>query len=95
MIPDLKITVKYGNGGSSTVDVKPRSQIAFERKFDVGITAAFGAAEGLRFEHIYFLAWHASKSSADFDDWLDTVDGIDFEVGANADPTPPVPSDGQ
>ena len=94
MIPNLKMNVSYSNGGLSTVEVKPRSQIAFERKFDMGIAAAFGTgSDGLRFEHLYFLAWHASKSSAEFDAWIDTVEGIDMEIEA-VDPTPPVPSDG-
>jgi len=87
------MTVKYSNGGESVVDVKPRSQIAFERQFNVGIVTAFGASEGLRFEHIYFMAWHAANTGASFDDWLDSVDGIDMEVGSS-DPTLPVPSAG-
>lgn len=94
MIPNLKMTVNYTNGGASTVDVKPRSQIAFERQFDIGIAAAFSNANGLRFEHIYFMAWHASKTNQPFDDWLESVDGIDMEVGDPADPTLPVPSAG-
>lgn len=88
------MTINFANGAKSVVEVKPRSQIAFERKFNMGIAAAFGGgADGLRFEHLYFMAWHASKASQEFDDWLDLVDGIDMEVEA-VDPTPPVPSDG-
>ena len=94
MIPNLKLTVRYVNGGDSVVDVKPRSQIAFERQFDTSITTAFANAQGLRFEHIYFLAWHAAKTGAPFDDWLDSVDGIDMEVDGSADPTPATPSPG-
>lgn len=94
MIPNLKLTVKYDNGGSSNVDVKPRTQIAFERKFDLSMTEAF-TDQSLRFEWLYFMAWHASKTSVEFDEWMETVEGIDMEVdGTDADPTSPVPSAG-
>ena len=94
MIPNLKLTVMYESGATSTVDVRPRSQIAFERQFDIAIAEAFGDEKGLRFEHIYFLAWHASKASQPFDDWLELVENIDMEVDGSADPTPAAPSDG-
>lgn len=90
----MTMTVTYANGGDSKVEVKPRSQIAFERKFDRSIADAFGSADALRFEYVYFLAWHASKSTVDFDDWLDSVEGIDMEVAGQPDPTAPVPSAG-
>lgn len=90
MIPNVKLTVKHADGTTSIADVRPRSQIAFERKFDMSITAAFASG---RHEYLYFMAWHASRSADGFDDWMETVHGIDVEVEA-ADPTRPVPPAG-
>ncbi len=94
MIPVLKLTVHYTNGGVSTVEAKPRSQVAFEQKFNMPLSQAFSNELGTRFEHLYYLAWHASKAGQEFAAWLDEVENIDIEVEA-ADPTTATPSDGK
>lgn len=96
MIPTTKLTVTYSDGRTEEVVVRPRTQIAFERHYNIAIAAAFDpeSSTGMRLEHMYFMAYHASKSAVEFDDWVDTVDGIDVEVEGTVDPTPPVPSAG-
>ena len=97
MIPTTKLTIEYANGDRSEVVVKPRTQVAFERKFNTAIAVAFDpeSPNGMRFEYMYFMAWHASRASQEFDVWLDLVEGIDVEVDESEGPTPPAPSDGQ
>lgn len=46
-------------------------------------------AERVQAEHTYFLAWHAARDTRPFDDWLETVDAIDWRIGESADPTTP------
>lgn len=96
MIPNTKVTIRFLDGATSECVVRPRTQIAFERKFNVAITSVFNpeAPGAMRFEYLYFMAYHASKASQEFDVWLDLVDGIDVEVEDTVDPTLPVPSGG-
>jgi hypothetical protein len=96
MIPTVKITVSFVDGAKSEVLVKPRTQIAFERKYNTSIGRAFDpeSPAGTRLEYSYFLAHHASRASQDFDVWIDLVDGLEVEVEGSVDPTPSTPSDG-
>jgi hypothetical protein len=58
--------------------VKPRTVLAFERKFGMGLAKAFSTDQ--RMEHIYFLGWESMRSSGHvvkpFESWLDEVDEV-------------------
>jgi len=78
---DLAVTHKDG----TTVDVvcKTADYIAFETNFDKPISVI----EQGRLTYLLWLAWHASKrvghTDAGFDEWVDTVDGIESKDGDN------------
>lgn len=57
-------------------------------------TAAFGRwfGETFRTEWTYFLAHHAARTSLPFDEWIETVDAIEWRFGERVDPTQPGPS---
>jgi hypothetical protein len=98
----FKFNVTFTGGETVEATAGPRTQVAFERQFNTPLTDLIQADQdgvndkgepnvtGVHFksEHLYWLAWHALKSQAPFDDWLDTVDEIGFDVAA-ADPTRP------
>jgi hypothetical protein len=60
--------------------VRPRTVLAFERKFGMGMAKAFGTDQ--RHEHIYFLGWEAMRSSGHvvkpFETWLDEVEEVEL-----------------
>lgn len=43
-------------------------------------------------EHTSFLAWHASRDNRTFDEWLDTVEEIEWGFAGVVDPTRPTVS---
>jgi hypothetical protein len=102
-----KLSVTYENGEKVDVTAGPRTQVAFEREHKVPLSDVITfdsdgvdddgkpnvTAVHFMSSHMYWLAWHASKSPLGFDDWLDTVDEIEMDVDA-ADPTPPAPQAG-
>lgn len=60
---------------------------------DVDVAAfARWFGEAFRTEWTCYLAWHASRSTVDFDEWLDTVESVDWRFHEAVDPTRPVPS---
>lgn len=63
-----------------TLPVKPRTVLAFERKFGMGMAKAFSTDQ--RHEHIYFLGWEAMRSSGHvvkpFDAWLDEIEEVEL-----------------
>lgn len=84
---NLKLTVKYGDGTAAEVKTGPRTEVEFERKFNVGLVEAFQKEDAMRLEWLYFLAWHASKSKAPFDDWLDSIETVEVEGASAPDPS--------
>lgn len=94
MIPQMKLTIEYSDGARAEVAIRPRTQVAFEQKFNIALGDAFTEDGAVRFEHLYFLAWHAGRASQEFAVWLDLVEGIEVEVDGPVDPTPPILSDG-
>lgn len=89
----LKMTVTFIDGREpKQVVVLPVSQVAFERHFKCSLTVAFNGESSL--EHLFFLAWHASRTGMEFDPWLETVEGIDVGTPDAVDPTNPPPSAG-
>lgn len=58
------------------IEVSPRVIVEFERQFQTGIGRAFQNDQ--RLEHIYWLAWKASKDTKPFEQWLDDV--VDVQI---------------
>jgi len=65
--------------GEHDVPVTPASVVAFEREFQTGLGRAFQTEQ--RAEHIYWLAWKATKSKVTFDKWLDTLVDVQISEG--------------
>lgn len=82
----MTMTVTYEDGRTADVVVAPVTQVAFEREHGCGI-GVLGTDQKL--SHAYWLAWHASRTTVTFDDWLGTVESIDMEVD---EPTPTQPA---
>ena len=82
MILTFNVTDKDGN--TSTVRTRLATEIAFERKFDLSYGEAFNKK---RHEHFYFMAWHATKTDVEFDDWVETVTAIEVEDTDTPDPS--------
>jgi hypothetical protein len=62
--------------GEDEIGVSPRVIVEFERQFQTGIGRAF--QQDQRVEHVYWMAWKASRSTKTFDDWLDGV--LDVQI---------------
>jgi len=73
----LLLDIEVDDGTRTQVPVLPRTQVAFERHFSTP-DHPVRLSSDVSMEHLYWLAWHASKQTAEFDVWLDTV----VEVGA-------------
>lgn len=85
----LSIEVTYDDGRTEAVDVRPATQVAFEREHKTSLGRL--ATEQLMSD-LYWLAWHASRTASSFDEWLESVDGVaPVEDAAGVDPTPPAP----
>lgn len=67
-------------GETQTLNITPRTAVAFERHFKTGLAKAFGQEQ--RLEHLYWLAWEALRASGvsvkPFDTWLESVDKVEF-----------------
>lgn len=83
----INIKVNYLDGRSVDVKAGPVTQVAFEREHKVGIVAI--ATEN-KLSHVYWLAWHASRSGTEFDAWLESLESVEFDV-SSPDPTKPAP----
>lgn len=86
----IKIAVEI-DGATTEYVVTPRAQVDFERKFDLGL------GDIARTDHVYYLAYATMKSAgattADYDTWLNTLDGAEMGSDESA-PLDPDPSDG-
>ena len=82
----MKVTVEKTDGSRNTYAVLPKTQVAFERHFKVGLAAAQG--ENARLEFVYWLAWDAEHTAGNvvkpFDSWLDDIVAVEPE----SDPGP-------
>ena len=97
----LQFTVTYLSGEKATVESRPATEVAFERKFDRNIASMFfrDASGGdvnvaqvlaeLRSDCMYFLAWHSARSDKPYEEWLELVNGIEWDFVDTADPTNP------
>lgn len=87
---NLSLKVTYLDGTNAEVKTRPATEVAFERHFDRTFADLFDG--NARHEWVYFLAHHASKSAAPFEEWLETVNGIVFGGVASPDPSLAAPS---
>ncbi len=79
----LKLAVEKADGSSVSLSLLPKTIVAFERHFGVGLSAL---QQG-HMEHVYWLAWDAEnlKIRAQggvtklFDDWLDDIADVEVE----------------
>lgn len=78
---NFNMSVKMDGEEQPTVyPVKPRTVLAFERHFKVGMGTAF--TKEPKMEHQYWLAWECMRSSGiavkPFETWLEQVDEVEI-----------------
>jgi hypothetical protein len=81
-----RIAVVKTDGTTTEYQITPRTVVAFERFFKVGLAAAF--TNDQKMEHLYWLAWDAERIAGSvvplFDKWLETV--VSVEMAADVNP---------
>ena len=87
----IALKVAYVDGREQAVMVSGPDLIAFERQFDKPMTTISSG----RIEYLYWATWHSLKRrnlvTAEFDEWVDTVDGVTDDEAGSAD-LPPLES---
>lgn len=77
-----RITVTKQGENPETYTVTPRTIVAFERHFKVGLASAFVNEQ--KMEHLYWLGWDAERVSgkvvALFDRWLEDVISVEIDM---------------
>lgn len=77
-----EITVVRDDATTDTFTVRPKTIVAFERHFKIGLAQAFSRDQ--KQEHVYWLGWEAERSAGNvvkpFDQWLDTIESVGLEV---------------
>jgi uncharacterized NAD(P)/FAD-binding protein YdhS len=77
---DLSLRVVKTDGSDLTLPVAPKTVVAFERQFGMGIGKAFQTEQ--KAEHLYWMAWKAQANSGavvkPFDGWLDDVVSVEL-----------------
>jgi hypothetical protein len=80
-----RITITKTDGSTIELEITPRTVVAFERHFKVGLANAFSNEQ--KMEHLYWLAWDAERVSGQvvalFDKWLETIVSVDIAVDAS------------
>lgn len=80
-----RITVVKADGTKAEYEITPRTVVAFERFFKVGLAAAF--TNDQKMEHLYWLAWDAERVAGHvvplFDKWLETIISVDMAADAS------------
>lgn len=75
----MNAKVEYADGSGADVVISAPDFVAFETKYDRSV-ARF--ATEIKFTDICWLAWHRlhrDKKAGEFDEWLDTIDGVTLE----------------
>lgn len=72
---------------SGTYVIGPKTQVAFEREWKIGLPKAFGDQQ--KMEYVYWLAWRAMQDGGavvkPFETWLETVESVEM-VGSDEAP---------
>lgn len=78
---DVSVSVERRDGTRDEYPVFPPTVIAFERKWGMGLAAAF-SNNNVKFEHLYFLGWQAEKDAGVivkiFDEWIKAIKKVDI-----------------
>ena len=82
MQTNLHIT--YADGTKAEVVTSPADIVAFEAKFEIGVSRL---NQDPKMTYIYFLAWHAAKrtkaTSLDFEAWVETIEEVSSDPKAS------------
>jgi len=86
----LRIKVKTSDGQEGTYNLRPKTLVQFEQKFNKGFAKLL--TEDQKLEHIYFLAWSAMKDSGKAvkpfgEAFLDTLESVELESDPNSEST--------
>lgn len=85
----IALKVEYADGSGVDVIASAPDFIAYERKFNRSIVRIGDEA---RFEDLCFLAWTSlrrrGKTADDFDQWIDTLDGVGYGAEEATDIVP-------
>ena len=77
-----KVTIVRDDQTTDTFTVRPKTIVAFERHFKVGLAQAFSRDQ--KQEHVYWLGWESERAAGNvvkpFDRWLDTLVSVGIEV---------------
>jgi hypothetical protein len=77
---DLSLRVVKADGTDVVLPVMPKTVVAFERQFGMGIGKAFQSEQ--KAEHLYWMAWKAQANTGavvkPFDGWLDDVVSVEL-----------------
>lgn len=77
-----EVTITRSDQTSDTYPIRPKTIVAFERHFKVGLSQAF--VKDQKSEHLYWLAWECERTSGvavkPFDTWLDGIDMVDMKT---------------
>lgn len=77
-----KVTIIRDDQTTDTFTVRPKTIVAFERHFKVGLAQAFSRDQ--KQEHVYWLGWESERAAGNvvkpFDQWLDTLVSVGIEV---------------
>ena len=89
----IALNVEYADGSGAEVIASAPDLIAFERHFDKPMMVF---AEDVRIEYLLWLAWtalHRRKMvTADFDTWIENVEGVTAGDQADVEIVPLEPS---
>ena len=82
----MTLTIEYSDGKTVTRTILPKTLVAFERHFSMGIGAI---SSETRMEHIFWLAWDAERTVAAATqppaDWPEFDDSLGDVVSVNAE----------
>lgn len=75
----INFQITYADGTAAEATASVADQVAFEREHDRSIARL---SDDFRLTDACWLAWHAltrnGKTTAAFDAWIDTVDGVEI-----------------
>lgn len=79
-----RLQITKTDGATAEYTITPRTIVAFERHFKVGLAAAFQNEQ--KMEHLYWLGWDAERLAGNtvpvFETWLESVSAVDLAVEA-------------
>jgi hypothetical protein len=77
-----RISITRVDGSTDEYGITPKTFVAFERHFKIGLANAF--ANDQKMEHLYWLAWDSERTAGKvvplFDKWLEDIAAVDVVV---------------